>query len=116
MKNDLMVLRNKLRSFADARDWGQFHSPKNLACALSIESAELLEHFQWMPEEHSRNLPADKIAELESEIADIFSYLLYLSEQLGVDLVAATLKKLELNETRYPVEKSRGRSTKYTEL
>jgi dCTP diphosphatase len=109
-------LQQKLREFSEAREWEQFHSPKNLACALSVEASELLEHFQWMKEEESRILPKDKLIEVEAEIADIFCYLLMISDKLGVDLIEATNKKIAFNESRYPIEKSKGRSDKYTKL
>lgn len=113
MSEDLNALRAKLRHFAQARDWQQFHSPKNLACALSVEAAELLEHFQWMPEEQSRTLTADKKADVAFEMADIFCYLLHIAEQLDIDLVQVTSQKIDINETRYPVNTSRGSSNKY---
>ncbi len=116
MDNGIQELIVKLRGFAQSRDWGQFHSPKNLACALSVEAAELLEHFQWMTEEQSDLLTGGKLAAVESEMADVFNYLLYLSDRLNIDLVEAASKKLILNEERYPVDKSKGRSNKYNEL
>lgn len=116
MENEIQELILKLRGFALARDWGQFHSPKNLACALSVEAAELLEHFQWMTEEQSELLTNEKLAAVESEMADVFNYLLYLSDRLNIDIIEAASKKLFLNEERYPVDKVKGRSTKYTDL
>lgn len=116
MANELEELRTKLRDFARARDWGQFHSPKNLACALSVEAAEILEHFQWMTEDQSRSLPPQTLTALKSELADVFNYLLYLSDQLSIDLIAAASQKIDLNEERYPREKAKGRSSKYNEL
>lgn len=116
MENDFDKLRLRLVEFANARDWAKFHSPKNLACALTVEASELLEHFQWMKEDESRNLEPQKLADVESELADIFCYLIYLSEQLGVDVLKATAKKIDMNEMRYPIEKSKGNSKKYTEL
>ena len=113
---DLDRLRDALRTFADARDWGQFHSPKNLAIALSVEAAELLEVFQWITEQESRKLePAAKAAASE-EIADVLLYLLRLSDALGIDPVAAAQDKMKSNEKKYPVDKARGSSRKYTEL
>lgn len=116
MDNGIQELIVRLRCFAQSRDWGQFHSPKNLACALSVEAAELLEHFQWMTEEQSDLLTGGKLAAVESEMADVFNYLLYLSDRLNIDLVEAASKKLLLNEERYPVDKAKGRSNKYNEL
>jgi NTP pyrophosphatase (non-canonical NTP hydrolase) len=109
-------LRDALRAFTAARDWERFHSPKNLAMALSVEAAELLEVFQWMTEADSRNLePAAKAAASE-EIADVLLYLILLSDALGVDPVAAAERKMVANAQKYPVEKARGTSAKYTRL
>jgi NTP pyrophosphatase (non-canonical NTP hydrolase) len=108
-------LSQRLRRFAQARDWEQFHSPKNLSMALSGECGELLEHFQWLTEEQSRSLPPDKLAEVELEMADIQIYLLRLAERLGVDLLQAVDRKIALNEEKYPAEKVRGSARKYTE-
>ena len=82
----LTRLRDRLRVFAAARDWTQFHSPKNLAIALSVEAAELLEHFQWISDEHSLNMPPEKLGKIEEEIADVFLYLIRLADMLNVDL------------------------------
>ena len=111
----LRELQARLKAFACARDWEQFHSPKNLAMALVVEAAELVEHFQWLTEEQSGNLPPDKLAEVELELADIFIYLLRLTEELGVDLMAATGRKIAINEERYPADKVRGSARKYDE-
>lgn len=114
--NPLPVLQEALRKFAAARDWDQFHSPKNLASALSVEAAELLEHFQWISEGESRNLQSDRLAGVQEEMADVFLYLLRLADKLNVDLVEAANQKLLANEGKYPVDKARGSSKKYTEL
>ncbi len=111
----LRELQARLKAFARARDWEQFHSPKNLAMALVVEAAELVEHFQWLTEEQSGNLPPDKLAEVELELADIFIYLLRLTEELGVDLRAAAERKIAINEERYPADKVRGSARKYDE-
>jgi dCTP diphosphatase len=116
MSKEIEELQSALRQFASDRDWGQFHSPKNLAIALSVECAELLEHFQWLSEEQSRSLPAERVALASEELADVFLYLLQLSDRLGVDLVGAARRKMQVNEAKYPVELSKGRSNKYTEL
>jgi NTP pyrophosphatase (non-canonical NTP hydrolase) len=109
-------LRSALRAFTAERDWKAFHSPKNLAMALSVEAAELLEVFQWMPEADSRRLePATKAAASE-EIADVLLYLLLLCDELGVDPLAAAELKMASNAQKYPAEKARGTSTKYTRL
>lgn len=114
MMRGIDILKHKLRDFAEKRSWGQFHSPKNLACALSVEASELLEHFQWMKEDESGVLSNEKLVEIESEIADVFCYLLMISDKLHIDLIEAANKKIVLNESRYPIEKSKGRSDKYT--
>lgn len=112
MSTDLDSLRERLRAFALERHWGPFHSPKNLACALSVEAAELLEHFQWMTEDQSR-APADAQREqIAHEAADVLLYLIQLADQLGIDLLAAADRKMALNAARYPVETARGSSRK----
>jgi NTP pyrophosphatase (non-canonical NTP hydrolase) len=112
----LTRLRDRLRAFADARDWHQFHTPKNLAIALSVEVAELLEHFQWLSDKDSLTLPADTLGKIEEEIADVLLYLIRLSDVLNVDLIHAADRKLAINARKYPVERARGTSKKYTEL
>ena len=116
MNNDLQSLTQSLRDFAQARDWEQFHSPKNLASALSVEAAELLEHFQWLTEEQSRNLSAQKTAEVATEAADVLLYLLQLCDKLQIDLMAVAHNKLIVNGQKYPVASARGSSKKYTEV
>jgi dCTP diphosphatase len=106
----------ELRQFAAERDWDQFHSPKNLSIALSVEASELLEHFQWMTEEQSKALSADELQGVSEEMADVFLFLLRLADKLDVDLLKASRLKLELNARKYPIDKSRGKSTKYTKL
>jgi len=112
--NGLDALRERLRAFVAERDWEQFHSPKNLAMAMIVEAAELLEHFQWATEQESRELPPEKLAEVEQEIADTFIYLLRLSDVLGVDLIDAAQRKMDINADKYPVEKVKGRNDKYS--
>ena len=102
-------------AFRRARDWEQFHSPQNLAIAIVVESAELLEHFQWMKEGEQRPVGAQREA-FEMEMADIALLLTYLAGDLGVDLDAAVNRKLSINESRYPVEKARGSAAKYDAL
>jgi NTP pyrophosphatase (non-canonical NTP hydrolase) len=113
---DLENLREKLREFAAARDWDQFHSPKNLAMALSVEAAELLEIFQWLTEEQSRRLTPEARAAASTEIADVLLYLIRLGDQLGIDPIAAAERKLVENEQKYPADKARGNAKKYNEL
>jgi dCTP diphosphatase len=113
---DLAGLRDSLRQFAADRDWDQFHSPKNLAMALAVEAAELLERFQWLTEEQSRRLPPAELAHVREEMADVLNYLVRLADKLDVDLLAAAHDKVALNAQKYPVEKSRGSAKKYSEL
>ena len=113
--SDLMILRDKLRKFAEERDWDQFHSPKNLSMALMVEVAELMEHFQWLTETQSGELDAGRKAVVAEELADILLYLVRLSDKLGVNLPEAALHKLEKNAAKYPAEKVRGSSKKYSE-
>jgi dCTP diphosphatase len=105
-----------LRQFAADRDWDQFHSPKNLASALAVEAAELLEPFQWLTEEQSRTLTLKQAADVRKEIADVFIYLVRLADKLDVDLVAAAWEKVAENASKYPVSKSMGTSRKYTDF
>jgi NTP pyrophosphatase (non-canonical NTP hydrolase) len=116
MNQDVEALQAALRKFALAREWEQFHSPKNLAAALSVESAELLEHFQWLTEEQSRDLSPDKRHLVAEELADVLLYTLQLADKLGIDPLDAAWKKLKVNEDKYPADRARGRSTKYTDL
>lgn len=114
--NDLEALRVRLRAFAAEREWEQFHSPKNLAMALAAESGELLEVFQWMTEAESR-APSPQAKDAAAlELADVLFYLVRLADVLGVDLAAAAERKLAQNAQKYPVDKARGSSRKYTEL
>lgn len=116
MNDDLRDLRDALRRFAAERDWDQFHSPKNLAAALSVEAAELLERFQWLTEDESRTLDPDRLAAVREEMADVMLYLIRLADKVDVDLIAAAREKIARNAAKYPVERARGSSRKYTEL
>jgi NTP pyrophosphatase (non-canonical NTP hydrolase) len=109
-------LRDKLRAFAAERDWDQFHSPKNLAIALSVEAAELLEHFQWVTGNESGLLPPEKLGQVREEMADVLLYLVRLADKLDVDLLDASRKKLIRNAEKYPVGKARGNSRKYSDF
>ena len=104
-----------LRVFASERDWEKFHSPKNLAMALSVEASELVEIFQWMSEKESElaNLNEANLDRAKEEIADILIYLIRISDELKIDLESAVKKKLSINEVKYPVESSKGSSLKY---
>ena len=111
---ELDLLKNRIRLFADNRNWDQYHSPKNLAMALIVEAAELVEHFQWMTEDESSKIDPDVHKEISQEIADIFVYLIRLSDKLNIDLINSANDKMDLNEKKYPAEKVRGSSKKYT--
>ncbi|OIR19196.1 hypothetical protein GALL_00750 [mine drainage metagenome] len=113
--SDFDRIRKQVRQFVVERDWDQFHSPKNLSMALIVEAAEMVEHFQWLTEAQSCNLPPEKLAEVEQELADIQVYLISLAEKLKLDIVAAVEKKLVLNAEKYPAEQVRGSARKYTE-
>jgi dCTP diphosphatase len=112
----LESLRARLAAFAAERDWDQFHNPKNLAMALAGEAGELVEHFQWLSFEQAANLTPATREEVALECADVLLFLLRLCDKLGIDLGAAADRKLVLNAKKYPVEKSRGRATKYDKL
>jgi dCTP diphosphatase len=114
--DSLQGLRDALRQFAFDRDWDQFHFPKNLAIALSVEAAELLEHFQWMSEADSAALSEETSAKVREELADVLLYAIRLADKLNVDLSAAAVEKMRINAAKYPIDKSRGNSKKYTEL
>ena len=112
----LESLRLALRRFAAERDWDQFHSPKNLAMALSVEAAELLEHFQWLSDAQSSALGAETRIKVSEELADVLLYLVRLADKLNIDLALAASEKLKINAAKYPADKARGSSKKYSEL
>ncbi len=109
-------LRASIRAFAQARDWEQFHTPKNLIMALSVETAELMEHFQWLTPAQSSSLDAQTKAEVAQEIGDVLIYLTRLADVLGIDPLQAAFDKIELNAVKYPVDKAKGNNTKYDKL
>lgn len=113
--SDLQLLRDKLRKFAEARDWDQFHTPKNLSMALMVEVAELMEHFQWLTAAQSANLVTEKKHAVADELADVLLYLVRISDKLDVDLLQAALSKLEKNALKYPADQVRGSAKKYSE-
>ena len=106
-------LTEQIREFAKERNWKQFHDPKNIALSLSLEAAEVLELFQWTQD---NQLKPGKEAELKDELADVYYWLLYLADQYKIDINEALKHKMSVNEKKYPVEKSKGSSKKYTEL
>ena len=114
MSDSLDDLSARINAFVQERDWEQYHSPKNLAMAMIVEAAELVEHFQWNTIEQSYQLSAEKREQVSHELADTFVYLLRIAEVTGVDLIAATNAKIELNAKKYPADKVRGKNDKYT--
>jgi NTP pyrophosphatase (non-canonical NTP hydrolase) len=109
-------LRTALRRFAAARDWQQFHTPKNLAMALAVESAELLELFQWLTPEQSARLDVRSKNAVAEEIADVLLYLTRLADVLGIDPIAAARRKIRVNARKYPVRQAKGNARKYNAL
>jgi NTP pyrophosphatase (non-canonical NTP hydrolase) len=108
-------LKQELENFSREREWEQFHSPKNLAMALGVEAAEIMEHFQWLTQEESRSLDDVKLTKISEEIGDVMIYLTELAAVLEIDPLAAAWDKLEKNQERYPAEMVRGKALKYTE-
>jgi NTP pyrophosphatase (non-canonical NTP hydrolase) len=109
---DLLALRDALRAFAAERDWDRFHTPKNLAAALAVEAAELLEPFQWLTAEESAALTDEQRAAVREEMADVLLYLVRLADRLDVDLLAAARDKMRRNAEKYPVDRARGSARK----
>src|SRR3989337_974762 len=112
--SDLESIQKNIIAFRNERDWAQFHDPKNLAEALSIEAGELLENFLWKTTEQSRNLSAEELKNVKEELADIFIFLTYLCEEYKIDLLKEVEKKIAKNEAKYPVEMAKGSAKKYT--
>jgi NTP pyrophosphatase (non-canonical NTP hydrolase) len=113
-RTTLQQLKEKMSTFVREREWEQFHTPKNLSMSIAIEAAELMEHFQWLTVEESKNLPAEALADIGEELADIVIYALSLSNALDLDLSETILAKMDKNIRKYPKEKVRGKSHKYT--
>lgn len=114
MADSLDELRARIHAFVEARDWAQFHTPKNLAMAMIVEAAELVEQFQWDTPQESLQLSAEKREAVSHELADTFVYLLRIAEVLQIDLIQAANEKITLNAKKYPVDKARGSNAKYT--
>jgi len=110
----LRQLREKMAEFVRERDWDQFHTPKNLSMSIAIEAAELMEHFQWLTVEQSKNLADDALADIGEELADIVIYSLSMANFLNLDLSETVLAKMEKNRQKYPKDKVRGKTHKYT--
>ena len=109
-------LKDKLRDFSRDRDWDQFHTPRNLATALAVEAAELLEHFQWLRDDESQSLRQETRDAVSLEAADVLLYLVRLADKLDLDLIALAERKIEINAEKYPISRSRGNAKKYTDL
>lgn len=114
--SDLEDLQKKVIEFRDARDWKQFHNPKDVAISLILEAGELLEHFQWKNDQEIKNHLQKSREDVSDELADILYWTLLLSKDLDIDIADALKNKLHKNEKKYPVEKSKGTHKKYTEL
>jgi NTP pyrophosphatase (non-canonical NTP hydrolase) len=115
MDSDLHRIRDLVRTFVEERDWDQFHTPKNLSAALSVEAAELLEHFQWLKQGDAAELGDAKLEQVRHEMADVMVYLVRLADKLDVDLFRAVEEKMVLNRAKYPAELVRGDARKYYE-
>lgn len=116
MPHTIEALTAEIRRFRDARDWMQFHAPKELAVAITAEAGELLQHFVWQSPEQSQKRASERREEIAGEMADIAMLLFEMADNLGIDLGDAMQAKLARNEERYPVEKARGSNAKYNEL
>jgi len=114
--SEIREITEKIKKFRDDRDWMQFHDPKNMAVSIILEASELLEHFQWKTTEEVEQYIKQNRAEIKDEIADTALYLFELADNLGINLIEAIEEKIKKNEMKYPVEKSRGRHTKYNKL
>lgn len=112
----MLEARRRLANFVKERDWSQFHNPKNLAMAMTGEVGELVEHFQWLTSEESETIDPDTYKQVRRELADVQIYVMLLADRLGINLVGAVEDKITENEKKYPVERARGRSNKYTDL
>lgn len=110
----LQQLKEKVAAFVAERDWGQYHTPKNLSMSIAIEAAELMEHFQWLTVEQSRSLSPRALTDIGEELADIVIYSLSMANALGLDLTTTVLAKMEKNIRKYPSDKVRGKAHKYT--
>lgn len=114
--SDIQELTKKIVKFRDDRDWKQFHNPKDLAISLSLEAGELMEHFQWKNKEEIEKYVVENKEEIGEELADVFYWVLLIAHDLKIDPATALKKKLIKNDKKYPVEKAKGRHTKYNKL
>ncbi|MDP3957727.1 MAG: nucleotide pyrophosphohydrolase [bacterium] len=114
--DDIKDLTKRILAFRNARDWKQFHNPKDVALSLVLEAAEVMEHFQWKNKEEIEQYVKKHKEEIGEELADVFNWVLLLSHDLGIDIAEAAKKKIKKNEKKYPMEKAKGKHTKYTKL
>jgi dCTP diphosphatase len=114
--NDVKKITEMIKQFRDERDWMQFHDPKNMSISIVLEASELLEHFQWKTKEEAQQYVKEHKEEIQDEIADVAMYLFELADNLGIDLPDAMRNKMEKNKKKYPVEKAKGKHTKYNKL
>lgn len=114
--SNIKDLSNKIIDFRDKRDWKQFHNPKDCAISLSLEASEVLEHFQWKSKEEIENYIKTNKEDISEELADVLYWILLLSHDLEIDLVKAFDEKMQKNEAKYPVDKAKGKHTKYNQL
>lgn len=113
---DISKITERLIAFRNERDWKQFHNPKDIAISLSLEASEVLEHFQWKSKEEIEQYVKNSKDEIGEELADVFNWILILSHDIGIDILEASDKKIKKNEAKYPIEKAKGRHTKYNKL
>jgi NTP pyrophosphatase (non-canonical NTP hydrolase) len=113
---DLETLQQEIVKFRDARNWKQFHNAKDMAISLSLEAAEVLEHFQWKTEEEIKQYLKNHTKDVSEELADVLYWVLLMSNDLDIDIGTAFDQKMKQNEKKYPIEKSKGSHKKYTEL
>jgi NTP pyrophosphatase (non-canonical NTP hydrolase) len=114
--SDLKKMTKRIIAFRDARDWKQFHNPKDLAISLVLEAGEVMEHFQWKNAKEMEKHVKEHRADISEELADVLYWVLLMSHDLGIDILKAVDKKMKINESKYPVEKARGRHVKYDKL
>ena len=110
---DLGKIKKIIREFASERNWDKYHTPKNLSMALSVEASELVEIFQWLTQEESKNIDPKDIQSVKDEVADILIYLIRIADKLDIDLEEAILEKIKKNSEKYPVELSKDNAVKY---
>ena len=116
MKSDIVALQKEVINFRDRRDWKQFHNPKDVSLSLVLEASELLEHFQWKSAEEVKAYIVKNKSEIADELADVLYWVLLMSHDLSIDMASSLRKKIKKNEKKYPVEKSKGKHTKYNNL